>query len=193
MARHAGWLAGVLFAGAVAGFALLPQGYSHLLHPVALLGARGVPGATAFNALGLALPGLLAAVAALAVYRDLPPASGWAPRIGARLLLLSTLAFAAQGFLPLDLRELDGGSGRLHGSAWTLWWVAFVPGALLLAAVPRLRIAGPVAAAAVAGLALAPLESLPPALAQRLAFAAWFGWLALAPWRLAAALNRSAA
>ncbi|MDH5823371.1 DUF998 domain-containing protein [Luteimonas sp. RD2P54] len=181
-ARHAGWLAGALFASAVAGFALLPPGYSHLQHPVALLGAGGVPGAAAFNALGLVLPGLLAAAAALAVYRDLPPAAGWGPRIGARMLLLSALAFAAQGLLPLDLRELDGGSGRLHGSAWLLWLLAFLPGVLLLATVPRLRVAGVLAAIAAGALALLPLEPLPRALAQRLAFAAWFVWLAVAPW-----------
>ncbi|WP_149193889.1 DUF998 domain-containing protein [Luteimonas suaedae] len=181
--RHAGWVAALVFAAALLGCGALLEGYSQRWHPVALLGADGVPGAWVFNMAGLVLPGLLAAVVALALYRALPPQAGWLPRIGARLLLLSALAFAAQGVLPLDPRDLDGQAGRLHAAAWMVWWIAFVPGALLLAAGVRgLRLPGIIAACAVAALSVLPVEPLPPALAQRIAFAAWFGWQALAPW-----------
>src|SRR3546814_19042378 len=52
----------VLFAAAVAGFGAALDGYSQAIHPVGLLGARGMPPALAFNVLGLVLPGVLAAL-----------------------------------------------------------------------------------------------------------------------------------
>lgn len=110
------------------------DGFSHALHPVALPGASGVPGALAFNIAGFILPGLLAALVALGLYRALPAAAGWLPRIGARMLLLSALAFTARGLFPLDLGDLDGPGSGLHASAWLSWWIAFVAGAPLLAA-----------------------------------------------------------
>src|SRR5262245_19866044 len=80
---------------AVVVFGAMLDGYSHLIHPLAWLGARGVKGATAFNLLGFVLPGALAAVVALRLRTRLPPRAGWVGGIGAALLLLSTLAFAA--------------------------------------------------------------------------------------------------
>jgi hypothetical protein len=70
-----------------------------------------------------------------------------------------------------------------------LWWIAFVPGALLLAAAawrarPRRLMSFTVdllAAVLVIGLALPAERWLGAGIAQRLAFAAWFGWLVLAP------------
>src|SRR3546814_14653193 len=54
----------VLFAAAVAGFGAALDGYSQAIHPVGLLGARGMPHALAFNVLGFVLPGVLAALVA---------------------------------------------------------------------------------------------------------------------------------
>lgn len=159
--------------------------YSPLHHPLAWLGADGVPRAWLFNAFGFVLPGLAAAVAA-ANWRSRLAGAGWAPRIGARLWLLSAIAFAAQGLLPLDPSDPHAAGNRLHALAWTLWWVAFVPGAVLVAAsrgrgggtaarVGRwLRAAAAVAALTVPLLALmAPLLA-PPGLYQRAAVAVWF-------------------
>ena len=158
------------------------DGYSHALHPLALLGGRGVPGSVVFNLVGFVLPGLLAALVALGLYRGLPAAARWWPRIGARLLLLSALAFAAQGLLPLDPQHLDGPQSGLHASAWMAWWIAFAAGAALLAAgAPRLR-AGTLAAAAVLlAMMFIPASLLEPVFAQRIALAAWLLWLALVP------------
>lgn len=169
-------------AAVVAGLRL--DGYSHAQHPVALLGADGIAGAGAFNLAGFVLPGLLAATLALGLYRCLPEAAGWAPRIGARLLLLSSLAFAAQGAFPLDPEALDGPVSGRHAAAWMIWWSAFVPGALLLAGGLRgLWPIGAVAACALIWAGFAPTLLLEPPLVQRLALAAWLLWLALAPWR----------
>lgn len=182
-----GWgAAAACVAAAVIGGAML-DGYSHLLHPLALLGAGGVPGGRAFNAAGFVLPGLLAAVAALAMYRRLPRASGWWPRIGARMVLLSALAFAAQGLFPLDLQDLDGPGSGLHASAWLVWWIGFVAGAPLLAVGLRpVRTVTTVAVLPLLAMMLVPQGWTGPALAQRIAFAAWLAWLALAPWQGAA-------
>ena len=58
--RWLGLLAAACFVLAVVGFGAALGGYSQAMHPVALLGAHGVPHALAFNVLGLVLPGLFA-------------------------------------------------------------------------------------------------------------------------------------
>ena len=185
--RAAGIAAAACFLVALAGFGMALDGYSQARHPVALLGASGVPRALAFNLLGFVLPGLLAMVVALRLRRGLAHHAGWPARIGSRLALLSALAFAAQGLLPLDPGDLDHPASRWHATAWMLWWIAFVPGALLAALgsirIPGLRVfawASLVAAALVLFFAVL-VPAVAAGVAQRIAFIAWFGWLALAP------------
>ena len=181
-----------LFALALALAGIGAPEYSHRVHPLALRGAAGLPGAMAFNAVAFLLPG----IALLLATRGLRPAlaaRGWAARIGLTLAQLSALAYALQGALPLDLRGMDAPASRLHALAWMLWWIAFVPGALLLAA--RAGRGRAFALACVLAAALVPLLAvLAPVgawvgLAQRLAFALWFAWWLAA----AAALSRAAA
>ncbi|MCR6495713.1 DUF998 domain-containing protein [Thermomonas sp. S9] len=186
------WLALVSFLLAVLLAGIGVPEYSHRTHPLALRGASGLPGAWLFNAVVFVLPGLALLLAA----QGLRPALarvGWPARIGLTLVQGSALAFAAQGLLPLDPRDVDAAASRWHVLAWMLWWIAFVPGALLLAlSAGRGRgFAGACVAAAVAVPLLAVLAPIGAwvGLAQRLAFLAWFGW-----WLLAArAFSRSAA
>lgn len=168
--------AGLLWLVAQAGFGAALEGYSQAQHPVALPGAQGVPRALAFNLLALVLPGLLAACSAWQLRTALGGA-GWPARIGAHLLLLSALAFAAQGLLPLDPQDLDAAASRLHAAAWSLWWIAFVPGALLLALRARAFAVAVLVAAVVvvAGVAL-----LPAGWGQRLGILVWFALFVLA-------------
>ena len=156
----------------------LPE-YSHRVHPVALRGAMGLPGAMLFNAAAFLLPGISLLLASHAL-RPALAARGWAARIGLTLAQLSVLAFAAQGVLPLDARELDGDASRLHALAWMLWWIAFVPAMVLLAVGAR-RGVGFAIVCLLAGALVPLLAVLAPigawvGLAQRLAFAVWFGW-----------------
>lgn len=130
LSRHGGLVAAALCLGAGLGFATATEGYSHAQHPLALLGATSMPHAHAFNLLAFVLPGALVAVVALRLRAVLGDRAGWAARIGAQALLLSSLAFAAQGLLPL--------------------FVLLVP------------------------------HLLPAGIAQRIAFATWFGWAAVA-------------
>lgn len=157
--------------------------FSHLQHPVGLLGGAHVPRAAAFNLLGFVVPGVLVAVAATGLRGRLAD-SPWSARIGTQALLLSSVAFAMQGLLPLDGRDLDGAGSRLHAASWTAWWLAFAVAAAGmgwgLRAGRQARMGTAFAACAVATLAFALLGPLvlPAGLAQRLAFAGWF----LAPW-----------
>ena len=187
--RLAGPVAAAIFVVAVAGFGLSLEGYLQSQFPVALLGARGFPHALAFNLTAFVLPGVLAAAVAMGLRRHLPGDAGWTSRIGAQLVLLSALGFIAMGLLPLDPSELEGETGRLHACAWMLWCVAFIPGACLLGAGlsrrPQWRLFARLsllvgvlvllAAFALGGVIAA-------GIAQRLAFAAWLGWLVLAGW-----------
>ena len=123
-----------LFAVAVAGFGAWSPDFGHLRHPVALLGAIGEPNALAFNLLGFVAPGLALAWLAWR-WRGQQAAGGWRARIGLQLLLLSALAFVAQGLLPLDPTDLLAPASRAHAVAWSAWWLAFVAGAVLVALV----------------------------------------------------------
>lgn len=187
-ARIAALAAPALFAAALLGFGLALEGYRHDAWPVALLGASGVPRASAFNLFAYLLPGLLAALVALRARATLQPSSGAAGRLGWTLAFLAALAFAAQGLLPLEASGPDAGRGRLHGVAWALWGIAFAAAAVMLA-LSSLRHARASAAAIhlCAGLVVFGLGWLSdglvaPPLGQRLAFGGWFAWLAWVGW-----------
>lgn len=187
LAGHAGVASAVLFAVAVAGFGAALEGYLQSRYPVALLGAKGFPNALAFNLAAFVLPGMLAGVVAMDLRRRLPGDAGWPLRIGAQLVFLSALAFIAMGLLPLDPADLESDASRLHGTAWMLWCVAFIPGACLLAAGLRRRSGwrlfarlSLVAAISVFVASFVLTGMIAAGTAQRLAFAAWLGWLLLA-------------
>lgn len=175
-------IASCVLAAMLAGHAV--EGYSHLRHPLALLGARQLQqGAPVFGLFAFVLPGLIGGWIALGVRDRLPGGAGWSARIGAQLLVLAALAFAAQGVLPLDLQDLDGGSSRYHAAAWLLWALAFPAGAALLAMeawrIPgwrRFTVVTAVAAVLVVAGGFLGSGWVGSALAQRAAFAAWMAW-----------------
>ena len=167
----------LVFMAAAIGFGIVSPDFGHARHPLALLGALGEPHALAFNLLGFVLPGALLAWLGWSL-RGAQVAPGWRVRIGLQLVLLSALCFAAQGLRPLDPTDLLAPASRLHVVAWMLWWIAFVPGALLLA-----RASGRAAlviALLVLLFALGGGDLLPAPIAQRMAFLLWFGWWLLA-------------
>ncbi|HSR64567.1 MAG TPA: DUF998 domain-containing protein [Xanthomonadaceae bacterium] len=185
-AAIAGLFAGPWFAVALLVFAARVPEYRHALHPPALLGATGMPDALAWNLLGFVVPGLLAAVALQALHGALRAArANFVARIGATVLLLSALAFVAQGLLPLRLGQaLDAGPARMHVVAWMLWWLAALAGFALLAAGlrrQRLLAGGAVLAAIAMAIALhAIFVPLPGGVRELLARVAWFAWIACA-------------
>lgn len=158
-------------------------GFTQRTYPLAWLGATGVPGAAAFNAFGFGATGLLMAAALATLRARLPAQAGWGARIGARLLMLSALAFAAQGLWPIDPQHPDDAATGLHGVVWTLWWLAFAAGGPLWV-LSRHVASGAIAGVAVLAGLLAPLcavagaAAMPAALAERGAFALWLAWAA---------------
>lgn len=180
-------LAAVCCLGALLGFGAALDGYSHWRHPPGLLGAQGIARAAAFNLLGFIVPGLLLAALAWRL-RERYDALGAAARIGAWLCALSALAWAGQGLLRLDPTDLDAHASRLHATSWMLWWLAFVPGAALLAlgarrTRPALAAVAATGAAAVLAIVIGSelrLVAAPPA--QRLALVLWLGTYAGAAW-----------
>ena len=182
--RGAGIAAALLHVAAVAGFGWALEGYSLGRHPVALLGASGVPHALAFNLLAFVLPGALALWAMLGLVRRVPPKAGWPLRLGAQMQLIAVLAFIVMGLLPLDAQDVDNAASGLHASMWMLWALAFMLGATLLArgtrALPQWR-GVPALGWVVALLVLANGFVLGGPFAQRLAFLIWAAWLAVLP------------
>lgn len=194
-ARIAGLVALVLFLSSAAIFGAMQggesAGFSHWTHPLAWLGAHGVPGALVFNATGFLLPGCLAAFALWPLREGMPEHAPWAARIGAQLVVLSAIAFAAQGVLPLDLDDPEAG-GR-HAIAWALWLLAFVAGALGFGLSrrpvrPGFHSLTAAIAVAVPVMVFVMPQWLPIAVAQRAAFVLWFVWVV---WVIRVPLNRA--
>jgi len=182
--RAAGLVAGLSFAIAVYAFGAALEGYRQALLPVALLGGDAVPRALYFNLTAFVVPGAIAIWIATTLRGVLPGDTRWSARIGARLVMFAAMAFAAQGLLPLDPADLEAPSTRLHATAWTLWWIAFMPGAALLAVglrgragSRRLASVSMIASLMVLLFAASPWQWLPSGATQRMAYAAWFGWL----------------
>lgn len=109
------------------------DGFVAASHPLAVLGAGGVPGAMAFNLFAFVAPGLCAAWCAWRWRQGMGLHAAWAARLASHMLLLAGLAFAAQGVWVLDLEELDGGRSRGHATAWMLWAVAGIAGGAMAA------------------------------------------------------------
>jgi hypothetical protein len=179
LTRYLAWIALALFALALALANVGVPAYSHWVHPVALRGTAGLPWATGFNLLAFVLPGALLAWSGVRL-RHAVHEAGWLARIGVVLVQLSALAFAAQGLSPLDAEGADATASRLHALAWMLWWIAFVPGVLLLAIGARRGVAFALACV-FAGLLVPLVAAFAPiglwvGLAQRFAFATWFAW-----------------
>ncbi len=177
------------FVAALLGFGAALSGFSHATHPVALLGARGVPRWWAFDLLGFLLPGLLAwaATVRLSIADRARDADSRMLGVGWTLCAFAALAFAAQGVLPVDAAKGFGyGVGKMHTAAWTVWWLAFVAGSVLLAVAWRGRVALRFATALVAALVLAfaMFVAVPdaPAMGQRIGIVAWLAWLACVAW-----------
>ncbi|KRG70313.1 hypothetical protein ABB27_04900 [Stenotrophomonas terrae] len=181
----AGPLAAVVFIVAVVVFGARLHGYDQLLHPVSLLGARGISGGMAFSLLGFVLPGLLAAIAALDLILRMPAAAPRPLRVGGQMLLLAAIAFAAMGLFPLDVDDIENRASQFHASAWLLWLLAFSAAAIALrfgaskaSAWRPLSTLTLVCALWVVCSAFLFEVAMPVAMAQRLAFLAWLIWLA---------------
>jgi hypothetical protein len=199
LSRHAALLAAACFLVAVLGFGLALDGYSQRAHPVGLLGARTIPGGWGFNLLAFIVPGVLLAWQAWRL-RDALDHHGHrvhaVARVGAQMLQLSALAFAAQGVLPLDPTDLHNPVSARHAAAWMIWWLSFAVGGTLLGIGLVRRLAWRHFAAVTLLVAIAlPLCALklPQVLeagwAQRVGLLLWFAW-ALA---CARELNRTVA
>ncbi|NUS60300.1 MAG: DUF998 domain-containing protein [Lysobacter sp.] len=177
------------FVASLLGFGAMLDGFSQGTHPVALLGARGVPRWWAFDLFGFVLPGLLAwASIVRSSIADNARADGGGRLLGVgwTLCAIAALAFAAQGALPIDAAQGFGyGIARLHAAAWTVWWIAFAAGGVLLAIGWRGRIALRFATAFVVALVLVfSFVAVPgaPAMGQRIGFVAWLAWVACVGW-----------
>ena len=114
-------------------------------------------------------------------------------RLGTGMLMISALAFAAQGAFSFDPSEPDGAASQRHAAALALSLLALVAASAFVAAGLHraLRWRALACGSLLLGATLAlflvcppqqlfpPLEGRPAA-AQRLVLAAYFGWFALA-------------
>lgn len=190
---HAGWIAPLWFALAVWLFGLR-EGYEPALRSVGDLGAVDAPQALLFNLAGFIVPGLLLMVFALALERAMGrDGAGRGGRLGTGLLMISALAFAAQGVFAFDPNELDGVDSQRHASALAFALLGLMAGAMFVAASVRrlsgwrvLATFGPALAAVLLAFLVQPPQAWLPMLegrighAQRLVLGVYFLWFALA-------------
>ena len=190
---HAGWIAPLWFAVAV-WLAGLREGYAPALHSVGDLGAVDAPHALLFNLAGFIVPGLLLLVFALALERAMGrDGAGRGGRLGTGLLMISALAFAAQGLFAFDPNELDGADSQRHASALAFALLGLMAGAMFVAAsvrrLPGWRVVatfGPALAAVLLAFLVQPPQAWLPMLegrvghAQRLVLGVYFLWFVLA-------------
>ena len=190
---HAGWIAPLWFALAVwlAGWR---EGYAPALHSVGDLGAVDAPHAWLFNLAGFIVPGLLLLVFALALERAMArDGAGRGGRLGTGLLMISALAFAAQGVFSFDPSELDGIDSQRHASALAFALLGLMAGAMFVTASVRrlagwraLAAFGPALAALLLAFLVQPPQAWLPMLegrighAQRLVLGVYFLWFVLA-------------
>jgi hypothetical protein len=184
------------FVVAALAFGAALDGYSQRLYPLAALGAIGMPRAAWVNALVFVMPGLLGTCVAAMFYMKLPAAAGSSARIGAWILLFSTVAFALQGLFRLDYDDLDATTGRLHVMSWALWWLTTSAGGLLLALGLRrshgwraMAAFALVVAILVPFFAMATPAAWGTEILRRVALVLWFGWWVFASF----AITRNAA
>lgn len=190
LCRRAALAAAVIFWTALFAFAAMYPGYSHLHRAVSGLGAFGAPHALAWNFIGFIVPGLLLAACG----------AGVALAIDGRrsvlfwLLVISGFGFAGAGVFPAEIRN----GIPLMQSPWTAahvlmislsgfpWvvaafvlasrvkrnarWQRLMPISLILAVVALVGLALNLIAGSI------PMLADVPGLAQRLAFAVYFGW-----------------
>jgi hypothetical membrane protein len=188
--RRAAVVATAVFWPALFVFAAIYPGYSHLHRAVSGLGAFGAPHALAWNIIGFIVPGLLLAVCGGSVALAIEGRRSvlfW-------LLVISGLGFAGAGIFPAEMRngipvmQSPWTAGHvlmisLSGFPWMIAafvlvgrvrrndrWRRLLPVTLTLAVVALLGLALNVLAGSI------PMLADVPGLAQRLAFAVYFGW-----------------
>lgn len=108
-----GIAAPVLYAAAVAIFAALRDGYSHLSGTLTELGAVGTPNAVFFNATGVVL-GVLLLAFAVGLHRGIGEGGS---RIGPALLALGGVSIAGASVFPANLEDPEAFTGLMHSIA----------------------------------------------------------------------------
>lgn len=193
-AMHAGWLAGACFAVAVLVLGAAGGGFDAARQPLGDLGALNVSGASLWNVFGFIVPGVLLLIFSLGletVMRHDEARRGG--RLGTGLLMVSALAFAAQGIFPFDMDEPHAMASQWHVSALVFALLALMAGAAFISASLKSRpswrvlvVLGPAFAALLLLFLVHPPQQLFPMLegrpgyAHRVIFAAYFCWFALA-------------
>ncbi len=191
---HAGWLSGLCFLVAMLSLGGDHEGFRAATQPLGHLGARQADAASWWNCFGFILPGLLGFAFVLALETCLRgDGGGRLARIGTGMLMLSALAFAAQGVLPFDLDDPHAPASQHHVTALALALLGMVAGAVCVSASLWRRpawhwLAWPgtlLAALLLLFLLWPPQDAIAwlhgrPGHAQRLVFLLQFAWFALA-------------
>lgn len=184
-----GVLSGLLFFCSLAFFSALRPDYSQFSNSVSELGAVGSANARAFNLFGLTLPGLLVAAVSIRLHRAIE--SQRRSLSGPLLLGMSGAGTALMGLAPGDLSDIGSMSSVLHvfGNylAGVTWIMALLSMRSRMSGDPRWRSFG--RWSPLFGLFLlvnilwqagAGQLGLAPGVGQRLSFAGYFLWLAIA-------------
>lgn len=191
---HGGWLGPMCFVLVALAAGAWREAYVPAQQSLSILGAVGAPGAVWFNLLGYVVVGLVLLLFVIALERAMQhDGAARGGRLGTGLLMVSALAFAAQGVFAFDPADVDAATSQRHSSALAFALLGLMAGAMFVAASLRrapgwrmLTRVGPALAALLLVFLVQPPQQLLPALAgqpghaQRLIVAVYLAWFALA-------------
>lgn len=146
-------------------------------HGLGLLAAKSMPGAVGWRLAGHWFIGVLAMLPAIQILISGEKEGLRSLRMAGYFWIIAALAYAMQGFWPLDLEDLDSRNNQMHGVANAVWWLSATAGAVSWAIARRSAMALTFAAVMVILGLFKIFEWLPDGQRALTGWLQLFGWL----------------
>lgn len=146
-------------------------------HGMGLLAAKDMPNGAGWRIVGHWWIGILALLPSIQMLVSGEKEGKRALRLAGYFWIIAALAYAMQGFWPLDLENLDSRSNQMHATANSVWWLAATAGAVSWAIARRSTMAVGLASALVVLALIKTFEWMPDGQKALIGWLQLFGWL----------------